>query len=63
MRRGALEQARTGLTVAVLGEGWIAFGIRERGQAKGGCRQFAFCDSRRHNELTADVRSRAERAA
>jgi integrase len=29
-RRGALEQARTGLTTSVLAEDWIAYGIHER---------------------------------
>jgi integrase len=29
-RRGALEQARTGLTMSVLAEDWIAYGIHER---------------------------------
>jgi integrase len=29
-RRGVLEQARTGLTMATLAEDWIAFGIRDR---------------------------------
>lgn len=29
-RRGAVEQARTGLTLATLAEDWIAYGLRER---------------------------------